>query len=319
MEQTNNLEVKKAGPKDVLSHLFGIVLLYISTISFGTLVFQIINILLPDQINYLSAQNLREGVRLPVAILTLAFPAYLIIMSWLQRDLVRNPEKREIKTRKWLIYITLFVTALVILVDLITLIWRFLGGELPLPFVLKVITVLVLALIVFFYHLWILRNDGPALKDPKMKWFVYAIIVLGLGIIISGYYFAGAPKTERMRKLDEQRISDLQSVQYQIQYYWQAKQKLPTGLGELKNDIGGFVLPVDPESEGAYEYQLTGEKTFQLCAEFKTSNQEDVSMRYDQLWLHDAERTCFSRTIDPDLYPPLEGGAKPIKPIPLSY
>ncbi len=326
MEQTNNIESKKAGPKDVLSHLFGIVLLYISTISFGTLAFQIINIIFPDQINYLSAQGLREAVRWPVAILTLAFPAYLIIMSWLQRDLMRNPEKREIRTRKWLIYITLFITALVILVDLITLIYRFLGGELPTPFLLKVLTVLVLAILVFFYHLWILKNDRPALKDPKMKWFVYAVIVLGLGLIVSGYYFAGAPKTERMRKLDEQRVSDLQSLQYSIQYYWQAKQKLPTALIDLKDDMRGTVVPSDPETKMAYEYQATGTKDFKLCATFKASNEEDVAScqvraycpeTYSPIWAHPAEKTCFTRTIDPDLYPPLKDGSTvPTKPIP---
>ncbi|MFH0890772.1 MAG: DUF5671 domain-containing protein [Candidatus Liptonbacteria bacterium] len=318
MEQIINsagTEVKRAGPRDVLFHVFGIILLYLSTFSFGALIFQIINILLPDQLNNYSVSAAREILRMPVAILTVAFPAYLGIMSWLQRDLERNPEKRGLRTRKWLIYITLFVASLVILVDLITLIYHFLSGDLPLPFVLKVLTVMALAAVVFAYHLWILRNERPALKDPRMRWFVYAVGVVCFGMIVWGYYLAGTPQAERARKIDAQRINDLQSIQYQIQYYWQAKQALPAKLADLRNEMSGFVLPTDPETKDAYEYQGTGEKSFELCATFKTSNSGEVAMdergyysepAQSSLWEHGAERTCFSRTIDPDLYPPLE-------------
>lgn len=310
MEQITNsqpLESKKAGPRDVLSHVFGIILLYLSTFSFGALIFQIINILLPDQLNNFTPSMAREILRMPVAILTIAFPAYLGIMSWLQKDLERNPEKRGLRTRKWLIYITLFVAALVILIDLITLIYHFLNGDLPMPFVLKVLTVMVLSAVVFVYHLWILRNERPALKDQRMKWFVYAVGVVCFGIIIGGYYLAGTPGSERARRMDEQRVSDLQSIQYQIQYYWQAKQKLPADISELKNEVGGFVLPADPESKSSYGYEATGEKSFKLCADFKTSNLADAQAAdYLKLWQHDAGSACFDRTIDSDLYPPLK-------------
>jgi hypothetical protein len=61
--------------------------------------------------------------------------------------------------RKWLTYLTLYVAATVVLSDLATLIQRTLGGELTSRFLLKVLTVAVLAGGVFGYYLTDLRAE----------------------------------------------------------------------------------------------------------------------------------------------------------------
>src|SRR5438132_4874360 len=43
---------------------------------------------------------------------------------------------------KWLIYLTLFVAALIIIGDLVSLIYNFLGGDVTIKFVLKALSVL---------------------------------------------------------------------------------------------------------------------------------------------------------------------------------
>ena len=75
------------------------------------------------------------------------------------KDMQRNAEKKSSKIRKWLTYITLFITAGVIIGDLITLIFNLLGGELTLRFILKVLTVLLIAGIIFGYYLWDLKKE----------------------------------------------------------------------------------------------------------------------------------------------------------------
>ena len=111
------------------------------------------------------------------------------------------------------------------------------------------------------------------------------------------------------------RVNDLQITQNQIVYnYWTQKGKLPAGLDDLQDDVSGFRSPIDPESGAAYEYRVIDPKTFELCAEFKTSSEKFAGKKYlakqpapyyepyNQSWGHAAERTCFTRKIDPELY-----------------
>ena len=87
-------------------------------------------------------------------------------------------------------------------------------------------------------------------------------------------------------------------------------------------------LPVEPEFEKGktYEYNVTGPLTFELCATFSAPMPKGWQeyggvapmYRYDshegsypypgsgvnESWDHQAGRTCFSRTIDKDMYPP---------------
>src|SRR3989338_9723580 len=143
-------EVKKTtGPRDVFSHLLSIIFLYVSVIGFGILLFGIIDVYFPDVLSDTYGWYAKSALRWPLALLVVIFPLYLWFTSYLERDLEKNPEKRALKIRKWLLYFTLFVATLVIVGDLVSVIFSFLNGELTLRFVLKVLTVLALALSVF--------------------------------------------------------------------------------------------------------------------------------------------------------------------------
>jgi len=305
---------KKTGPKDVFSHLLAIIFLYASVVGFGTLLFQYINIYFPDPLLWEYSRSSREALRWPIALLVIIFPLYIWLTSFLQRDIIRNPEKRELKTRRWLLYFTLFLTTIAIVIDLVTLIYRFLGGELTTRFVLKIVVVLAIAVAVFVYYLWTLRKDIPASKHPTMRFFVWGVMCLGAIAIVAGFFLAGSPQAERLRRFDDQRESDLRVIQYEIVNFWQAKRKLPAALDVLKNDINGFTPPRDPETSASYEYKISGDFSFELCATFNLSNKNTpqppsavpVGRYLDDMWLHDAGQVCFSRTIDPDLYPPLK-------------
>mgnify|MGYP001559554581 FL=1 len=303
---------KKTGPRDVFTHLLAIIFLYVNVISFGTLLFQLINIQFPDTLaGEYGMQYARTGVRWPIAILVIVFPLYIWLTSWLQKDVATNPEKRDLKTRKWLLYFTLFLTTIVIVVDLVALIYQFLGGEVTGRFLLKVLTIFIIGAVVFIYYLWNLRRDVPALKHKTMKFFVYGVIILGAGAILLGFVISGSPQTERLRRFDNQRVQDLYSIQSQLSYYWQRKETLPQSLDGLRDDLAGYLNPTDPETGKAYEYRVTGPLSFELCATFQLSNQqESVPVgRMDMGGLfnnHSAGRTCFTRTIDPELYPSLK-------------
>ncbi len=247
------------------------------------------------------------------------FPVYFFVSRFLTKDIDENPEKRELKIRKWLLYFTVFVAALVIIGDLVTLINTYLNGDLTSQFILKILTVFFIAGSVFSYYfseLRELRAKGKKGLDwiGVYKWVVVAVVILAIGF---GFYVAGSPANQRMARFDETRVGDLSSLQNQIINYWQKKNALPQNLDQLANDILGIVVPRDPKTGGAYEYRVLGDLKFELCTTFETSSSNKnvagpkaVPMTYPypggeiQSWQHNAERACFQRTIDPALFKP---------------
>ena len=209
--------IVKSGPKDVFQHLLAIVTLYGSVISFIALIFQYVNYLYPDQLYLGSVSDL---VRWSSSALVVMFPVF-ILMSWLiHRDIRINPEKNEIRARKWLLYFTLFVAAITIIVDLITLLYNFFGGELTGRFALKILTVLVVAVAVFGYYLWELRRQATAVSNiPKLSGWAGAVVVVAA--IVSGFFIIGSPATQRALRMDQERVNALTNIQNQIVNYWQ--------------------------------------------------------------------------------------------------
>jgi amino acid transporter len=220
------------------------------------------------------------------------------------------------------LHFTLFAAAIVIIGDLVSLVFRFLNGDLTIQFVLKVLTVFLIAASVFTYYLWNIRKNIPATKDPRMRWFIRTVVAIAGFFIVFSFFAVGSPFSQRLTRFDERRVSNLQVIQSEIIYYWQAKEVLPQSLDQLRDSIRGFIPPIDPETGGSYQYRIMGPLEFELCADFKTSNKQDTEAgkapvpaiprghNYpypfpEDNWLHDAVRTCFTRTIDPDLFPPL--------------
>lgn len=144
--------------REAFMYLLLFLCLYISAISFGTLLFQFINRWIPDALQPYATGDL-SSVRMSVASLIVAFPLYLWLSSLLAGAIRRDTEKKGSKIRKWLTYITLFIAAGVIIGDLITLLFNLLGGELTMRFTLKVLSVLLIAGLIFGYYLWDLRQE----------------------------------------------------------------------------------------------------------------------------------------------------------------
>ncbi len=157
-KETNKL---KTTPKDFFLNLLSIVTLYGSAIAFLTLIFQYVSVWLPDPLeggqHYL-LQGAFNAIRWSIASLIIIFPVYVLTNWFLNKSYAKVPEKRYLKIRKWLIYFTLFAAALIIIGDLVTLIYRLLGGEFTLRFILKVLAVFFVTGNIFGYYLWDLRK-----------------------------------------------------------------------------------------------------------------------------------------------------------------
>jgi hypothetical protein len=312
-------------PKDFFLWLGAMVALYVSVGSFITLVFQYINVLFPDALMR-GYDPYSSSIRFAIASLIIIFPVYLWITRILGSDLRKNPSKREYGFRKWLIYITLFVAGVSIVADLVTLVNFFLNGDITARFILKVLTVLVVAGVVFFYYLADLRGRWEKEEGTAKNIGIGAGLIV-LVSVIAGFFIIGSPMTARDIRFDQQRVSDLQSIQWQLVQYWQSKTTLPDDITQLNDSIQGFVVPVDPETSAAYEYQKTASTTFALCATFaqsSTAPADTVSKEVQPIayngtpdnWDHGSGRQCFTRTIDPDRYPPFNKNPTDPKMVP---
>lgn len=313
MEKTNDNHAKNL-PRDLFIHLLAIAALYGSVVSMLTLFFQYINVAFPDTLDFYYT-GATDSIRWAAAALIVLFPVYFFLMWMLERDSARHPEKREFKVRKWLVYFTLFISAITIIVDLITLLYNFLGGELTIHFALKIISVLAVAVAVFGFYLWDLRR---IIKDKSsvltlIAWSLSAIVVIA---IAAGFFVVGTPAYQRARRFDEQRIQHLQNIQNEVINYWQRTNALPEQLNDLRSGGYGFSALVDPETGESYTYRRTGDLSYQLCALFQTSGDPKVFPNtkvmpaysygreaYVNLdWSHGIGNICFTRVIDPQYY-----------------
>lgn len=310
MEHTTHA---KSTPRDVFLYLLAIGTLYFSVWRFIDLLFEYINNIFPDPLNtYLFGAY--ENIRLSMATLIILFPAYLAVTWFLKKDLIANPEKRGISIRKWLLNLTLFLAAITIISDLVTLVFNFLRGDLTTQFGLKVLVVLAVAGAVFAYYFRELKKEFERGEKPSklLAGLVSAVILIS---IIGGFFIIGSPATQRMRRFDEQRAADLQTLQSQIVSHWSYKKVLPANLAALKDTISGFVPPKDPQTGAQYEYAVTGALAFKLCSVFNlpasASNSKFSEPYYAPMpaskfgqdnWGHEKGRACFDRTIDPQIY-----------------
>lgn len=308
----NTTVAKRNTPRDLFLHLLGIVTLYWSSISFITLVWQYINYFYPDALNYYPL-SFSGSMRFAISSLIIVFPVFLLTSWYLNKIYSKESQVRESKIRKWLIYLTLFIASLVIIGDLIAVINSFLGGEITTRFILKALSILVVAGIIFAYYLDDVRKESPTkLAKP------FAIItglVVGVSIICA-FFIVGSPKLAREIQFDQQRVYNLQTIQSEVLRYYQAKEKLPVSLTDLNDPLGGYMVSTDPETDESLGYNIVDAEmlSFELCANFKHASQENINTYatpdygykgLDNNWEHPAGTFCFQRTIDPAFYPPL--------------
>lgn len=304
----------KTTAKDFFLYLFALVLLYISVGSLISMLFDYIDYLYPDALGgYYDFYS--SGMRMAIATLIILFPLLVVATFYINRDLRDNPEKQEIGIRKWLLFLTLFLAAGFLIGDLVTLVNTFLNGEITTRFILKVLSVLLVAGYVLAYYVLDLR--GVYLRNAKLGHLmgIIASIVVAV-VLIGGFIVVGSPASQRLARFDAQKVTDLQGIQSEIVYsFWQQKGRLPKDLSELNDPISGFKIPRDPQSGEMYTYEPGEGLSFKLCATF---NKETTSLQGEQImyaaypisntnesWKHGSGKTCFERTIDPELYPPM--------------
>ncbi len=327
ISQTPNFTTSKTTPKDFFLWLGAIIALYGSVTSFIALLFEYINYTFPDALaSY--GDPYGGAVRLSMAALIVLVPTTIVLLHLIRGTIVVEAGKAIIWVRRWALVLTLFIATVTVLIDLVTLINTFLGGEITIRFGLKVAVVLLVAVGVFLHFLADLKGYWIA-NVKKGNMVGIAVGILAVATVVAGFFIIGTPSHVRDLRLDSQRVSDLQSIQSQVTYYYQQKQKLPKSLSDLTDPLANFIVPVDPETSAAYSYTSTSTLSFSLCATFKAASSDQkgrggvgpTNMTYPSMgidmggisdnWQHTTGQACFTRTIDPQKFPSTIPGPKP--------
>jgi len=145
--------------RDAFLYLLAFSTLATWTVALGSLLFTFIDRWFPDPV---ARQRIESPytVSYEMACVIVAFPIYLLVMRFILREVESRPEKIESGVRRWLTYIALLIAAGILIGDLITFLTYFLQGELTARFILKVLTVIVIAGSVFWYYLGSLRKGS---------------------------------------------------------------------------------------------------------------------------------------------------------------
>jgi hypothetical protein len=301
-------------PKDFFLYISATLFLFLSAFSFLQFIFAVTNIAFPIVNEYYSGNY--EMLRFALSLLIVSFPLFIFFTRKVNVYLHKNEAERENIIRKWLTYLTLFITTITSVITLVVLLNFFLDGEVTVRFIIKTISVLAVAAGVFSFY----RKDleGAWYTNPnKSKKIGYFVSLVVLIAIISGFMVIGSPAEQRKIKNDNVRIDNLRSLQYEVLDYWQRTEQLPQSLEVLDDPLRYTVIENDPVTNEQYEYSKKDDLLFELCADFETAS-KDFDKNYavrqpssihtkgfleeNQDWQHDEGRTCFERTINPEIH-----------------
>jgi uncharacterized protein DUF5671 len=273
--------------------------LYTTAFNAGAVLFAALDLRLPDAAQPWQTERAAVAtIQTATAGVLIAFPIYLFLSRVIGRSVHRDPEKRASKIRKWLTYVTLFVAAMVIIGDLTFLVARLLSGEIVTRVLLKALVVLVIAGVVFSHYLADLRADekegasGLLLRVPPRLAAAGVVAVLVFGLVAGG-----SPRRERVRRLDAQRLEDLQAISRQVTIWAHDRRRLPESLEALAADPAAPPLHLrDPVTRNAYEYRSIDSLHYELCAAFEAADSLTSAMGLNEsssFWKHGAGRVCY--------------------------
>lgn len=130
-------------------------------------------------------------------------------------------------------------------------------------------------------------------------WLMTAAAVVIVATIVASVVLMGTPAVQRARKLDAQRVMQLQMIEREVRDYQRRQGRLPSTPEEA---LGPDVAVADPLTGSPYEYAVSDADRFRLCATFARASAADDRGKpapYDDLsWRHPAGRHCFDFRIE---------------------
>jgi len=129
---------------------------------------------------------------------------------------------------------------------------------------------------------------------------IVAATIFILAAVVAAIYIE-PPQAAREKRLDDRRVRDLVSLEARVNEYWNRQKKLPQSLSDL-SAAGLQGADLDPETNAAYQYVPTGERSYRLCASFSAASADNARRDWparDVEWTHARGQQCFDRNVRP--------------------
>ncbi len=298
MEQQQNA-------KYAFFYMLSLVALIFMALATGMVVFQIINKNIVDVISLTSGGFSSETLKFAISAIIIASPIYFVSAWLINKNLFSGKLGRDSGIRRWLTYFILFVAAVVMIGWLIATLNSFLNGDLTLKFILKALTAIIIAAIIFSYYLYdIRRAEVKGVKNLIIQIYFYGSIAIVAAVLIAGFFFVESPALTRARKYDNAILDRFSRLDGALNSYYNENKKLPDSLETLINQPTYYLAEQDIQDPGTkvkFDYKVKSKDIYQLCANFKTSNKtqdtNDMSYYYDSRWRHDSGYQCLEQKV----------------------
>jgi hypothetical protein len=286
--------------KHTFFYLLALVTLGFVATGLGQIIFQVINALFPEVAPSYDAYFSQETLRFGISAVIVGGPMYAVITHLINKELQTGEMRPDAGIRKWLTYLILFVSSLVIIGFLIGILNSFLSGELTIKFILKAFSAIFIAAQVFGYYLYDIRRERFSDQVP-LRHFRIAFLICLVGALVGGFFVLDTPSTVRSQRQDQERINRLSNISWKVEEHYRSEEKLPSALSEIEDNlVKGHLL--DPNTEEPFRYEVLTDEKYELCATFERSNREpipgEISFVRSIDWLHEAGEHCFERTVE---------------------
>ncbi len=227
------------------------------------LYFAQINLWLPNP-DEVARYSRVAGLRWSMAALIVFVPVFWILDRTDRRATASDPARQHGTMRRWLSAIAMLVAVITLLGDALYLIYSWLDGQITPRFLVKSLTVALMALVVLAYF-----REGRDLPLPRMPlptaWVLIAFAVLAL---VLSFRAVGGPAQGQMEQRDQWRLSDLRHLSEDIHLCPVIDQNnLPETLDPMTcasnpARLTGFASSVTYTRIGPTEYMLCTEMEF---------------------------------------------------------
>ncbi len=288
--------------KNFALQLGAVIALYVVIVSLISLLFSVITIAFPDP-----AQGIWEKtgasstIRTTIAFLIVFLPTY-IVLTRILNNIRRSEQGTYLTLTKWILYLSLLIGGGVLLGDLVAVLVQFLNGELTIRFICKSLTVFVVVSTAFAYYLADVRGYWQNHEQYSIYYGV-AVSLLVVSSVVLGFGHTESPQEVREIKIDQNQISDLWSIQSQIESYVSIHSNLPETIEDAFEKLP---IPKASSDRMNYSYERVSNTQFTLCAEFKTDQTDTSGSMIDEYaliknsadWNHTAGVWCFDRALN---------------------
>ena len=290
-------------------YVLSLVALVFMSFGVGTILFQFINKFIPDIINEYSGTYQADSLKFAISALLIASPIFYITMREIHKNLFSGAMEKNSEVRKWLTYFILLVTSIIMIGWFISVVNNFLGGELTLKVGLKAVVAILINVLIFSFYLYdIKREETKGQNNKVIKIYFYSSLAIVVIVFVAALFNVESPTQTRNRKIDEHALNNMSMIQSAVEGYYQEFKVMPKDFTELKSKE--LYLTDDNFKNTAtnkqIEYKVTGDKEYELCTDFLTSNrpQKSTDNGYGMVNsgipgdnLHDAGHQCLKKRI----------------------